>query len=59
MRILSINALQRFDDWRGDRPNQAVDLADYAAGCGAEALVLVPLQRRLAAPAASAPRSRG
>jgi 2-keto-myo-inositol isomerase len=42
VRILSINALQRFDDWRGDRPNQAVDLADYAAGCGAEALVLVP-----------------
>ncbi len=42
VRILSINALQRFDDWRAERPNQAVDLADYAAACGAEALVLVP-----------------
>jgi 2-keto-myo-inositol isomerase len=42
VRILSINALQRFDDWRGERPNQAVDLADLAANCGAEALVLVP-----------------
>lgn len=42
VRILSINALQRFDDWRADRANEAVALADYAAACGAEALVLVP-----------------
>lgn len=42
VRILSINALQRFDDWRAERANQAVALADYAAACGAEALVLVP-----------------
>jgi len=42
VRLLSINALQRFDDWRADRANQAVALADYAAACGAEALVLVP-----------------
>ena len=42
VRILSINALQRFDDWRGERPREAVELADYAAACGAEALVLVP-----------------
>lgn len=42
VRILSINALQRFDDWRPERANQAVALADYASACGAEALVLVP-----------------
>ena len=42
VRILSINALQRFDDWRAPRPNEAVTLADYASCCGAEALVLVP-----------------
>src|SRR6188472_4110990 len=28
--ILSINALQRFDDWRGRRPVEALVLADYA-----------------------------
>ncbi len=42
VRILSINALQRFDDWRAARANEAVALADYASACGAEALVLVP-----------------
>jgi 2-keto-myo-inositol isomerase len=42
VRILSINALQRFDDWRAPRPNETVTLADYASCCGAEALVLVP-----------------
>lgn len=42
IRILSINALQRFDDWRAERANEAAALADYAAACGAEALVLVP-----------------
>ena len=42
VRILSINALQRFDDWRTPRPIEAVALADYAQACGAEALVLVP-----------------
>lgn len=40
--ILSINALQRFDDWSGQRPTEALALADYAAACGARALVLVP-----------------
>lgn len=40
--ILSINALQRFDDWRGQRPLEALALADHAKACGAEALVLVP-----------------
>lgn len=42
IRIRSINALQRFDDWRTPRPGEAVALADYAQACGAEAIVLVP-----------------
>ena len=42
LRILSINALQRFNDWGPERAAEAVALADYAAGCGAEAVVLVP-----------------
>ena len=40
--ILSINALQRFEDWRAPRPSEAAALADYAQGCGAKAIVLVP-----------------
>ena len=40
--ILSINALQRFNDWSDAREAEAVALADYAAACGARALVLVP-----------------
>lgn len=42
VRILSINALQRFDDWRAPRPIEAITIADYAQACGAEAVVLVP-----------------
>jgi 2-keto-myo-inositol isomerase len=42
VRILSINALQRFDDWGAERPGEATALADYARDAGAEALVLVP-----------------
>lgn len=42
LKILSINALQKFDRWDAAREGEAVALADYAAGCGAEALVLVP-----------------
>lgn len=41
--IASINALQRFNDWTRERENEAAALADYAAACGAEALVLVPV----------------
>lgn len=40
--ILTINALQRFNHWSAEREREAVALADYAAACGAEALVLVP-----------------
>ncbi|MGO4336589.1 TIM barrel protein [Labrys sp. KB_33_2] len=40
--ILSINALQRFNEWTAARASEAEELADYAAGAGAKALVLVP-----------------
>ncbi|WP_448953012.1 TIM barrel protein [Labrys neptuniae] len=40
--ILSINALQRFNDWSDARAEEAQALADYAAAAGAKALVLVP-----------------
>jgi 2-keto-myo-inositol isomerase len=40
--ILTINALQRFDDWGPTRADEAAALADYAAGAGARGLVLVP-----------------
>src|SRR5947208_3605969 len=41
--IESINALQRFNIWDAARRDEALTLADYAAACGAKALVLVPL----------------
>lgn len=41
--ILSINALQRFNDWTEARAGEARALADYAGRCGAGALVLVPV----------------
>ena len=40
--ILSINALQRFEDWNDARAAEAAQLADAARDCGARALVLVP-----------------
>lgn len=43
LRILSINALQRFNDWTPARANEARYLTDYARECGAEALVLCPV----------------
>jgi 2-keto-myo-inositol isomerase len=43
VRILSINALQRFNDWNDARAAEAAALARYAEGCGAEALVLCPV----------------
>ncbi len=45
--ILSINALQRFDDWNLDREEEAARLAGYALACGAEALVLCPVNAAL------------
>lgn len=43
VRILSINALQRFNDWDDQRAAEATALARYAQGCGARALVLCPV----------------
>ncbi|UPA23673.1 TIM barrel protein [Shinella oryzae] len=40
--IVSINALQRFNEWSPERAAEARSLIDYAAACGAQALVLVP-----------------
>lgn len=42
LRIASINALQRFNEWNEARRREAIDLIAYARACGAEALVLVP-----------------
>lgn len=42
LKILSINALQRFNDWTPPRAEEATALIAYARDCGAEALVLVP-----------------
>jgi 2-keto-myo-inositol isomerase len=39
--IISINALQKFNQWSDTRLTEAEALADYAAACGAKALVLV------------------
>lgn len=41
--ILSINALYPFNVWSGDLPDRADAMADYAAACGAKALVMCPL----------------
>jgi len=41
--ILSINALQRFNEWNDERAREAADLIAYARDCGAKALVLVPV----------------
>ncbi|WP_394889838.1 TIM barrel protein [Mesorhizobium sp. AaZ16] len=43
VRIISVNALQRFNEWTPAREAEASNLADYAAACGAKALVLVPV----------------
>lgn len=42
LRIMSINALQRFNAWDNAREEEARALTGYAKACGAEALVLVP-----------------
>ena len=46
LRILSINALYPFDVWSDERRAQALRLAAYARDCGAEGLVLCPLNDR-------------
>ncbi|AHF66901.1 MULTISPECIES: TIM barrel protein [Pseudomonas] len=46
VRVLSINALYPFDVWNDERRAQATKLAQYARDCGAEALVMCPLNER-------------
>ncbi|KQX27714.1 xylose isomerase [Ensifer sp. Root423] len=41
--IISINALQRFNEWNETRQAEAEELIAYARDCGAKALVLVPV----------------
>lgn len=43
LEIISINALQRFNDWNAERAKEAKVLIDYARDSGAQALVLVPV----------------
>jgi 2-keto-myo-inositol isomerase len=43
IKILTINALQRFNEWTPERENEARQLAGYAAACGAAAVVLCPV----------------
>ncbi|MGR3630659.1 MAG: TIM barrel protein [Limimaricola soesokkakensis] len=50
VRIVSINALYPFNRWSGDLPGRARALADYAAECRAEALVMCPLNDGTAVP---------
>ncbi|WP_028220455.1 TIM barrel protein [Paraburkholderia oxyphila] len=51
--ILSINALQRFEQFDATRREEALALAKYAAGCGAKALVMCPTNSMLDQRAAS------
>ncbi len=46
VRVLSINALYPFDVWNDERCAQATKLSQYARECGAEGLVLCPLNDR-------------
>jgi 2-keto-myo-inositol isomerase len=41
--LISINALQRFNEWTPSREKKAIELAAYALAAGAAALVLVPV----------------
>jgi 2-keto-myo-inositol isomerase len=41
--IISINALQRFNEWSDGRAAEASELAEFARACGAGALVLCPV----------------
>jgi 2-keto-myo-inositol isomerase len=41
--IITINALQRFNQWNSEREREAIALADYARDCGSNAIILVPV----------------
>ncbi|WP_349617053.1 TIM barrel protein [Azotobacter salinestris] len=58
VRVLSINALYPFDVWNNERRAQALKLTAYARACGAEGLVLCPLNDP-ADPRSRAERVRG
>jgi 2-keto-myo-inositol isomerase len=53
VRILSINALQRFNDWTPAREAEARALAGAAQACGAEMLALCPVNDAAFSPAES------
>lgn len=43
LKVASVNALQRFNDWTADRAAEARHLVSYAAALGAPGLVLCPV----------------
>ncbi|MCB2013405.1 MAG: TIM barrel protein [Sphingobium sp.] len=43
LKVLTVNALQRFNEWNDDRADEAERLAAETAAAGAEALVLCPV----------------
>ncbi len=43
IQILSINALQRFNDWTEERRQQAIELTALARACGAATIVMCPV----------------
>jgi len=53
IRILSINGLQRFNDWNDARAKEAAAFARECRECGAEALVLVPVNDHSFRPSAA------
>ena len=46
IKVLSINALYPFDVWNDERRAQAIKLATYARECGAQGLVMCPLNEQ-------------
>lgn len=58
IKVLSINALYPFDVWNDQRREQVLKLAAYARDCGAEGLVMCPLNDP-ADPRSEAERSAG
>lgn len=46
IKVLSINALYPFDVWNDERREQTLKLAAYARECGAQGLVMCPLNDR-------------
>lgn len=43
IKIISINALQKFNIWTAERSKEFITLCEYATAAGIEAIVLVPL----------------